>query len=90
MSITEDDERFERVLSESFVKLALDGTDELTPMSDMRSRFAEAGRLWGRSIAVCLYDRPSPFAVRALEAEGERRFLKSLNNMLGLDGALRR
>lgn len=90
MSITGDVERFEKTISEAFVKLALDGTDKSTPMSELRERFTEAGRLWGRSIAVCLNAKASPFEIRALEVECEKRFLRTLSNMLGPDGALRR
>jgi|GEM_PF-6511333 len=89
MSITEDVVQFEKALSEAFVKLALEGTDKSTPMSEMRERFSEAGRLWGRAFAVCLNERATAFEIRASEVKCERRFLEVLNRQAGPNGAQR-
>lgn len=90
MSITGDIVQFENTLSEAFVKLALGGTDKSTPMNEMRERFSEAGKLWGRAFAVCLNEKATALEIRASEVKCERRFLELLDRQAGPDGMQRR
>ncbi|WP_181295183.1 hypothetical protein [Pseudomonas sp. Q2-TVG4-2] len=63
--------------------------NQISLLSEMRERFSEAGRLWGRAFAVCLNERATAFEIRASEVKCERRFLEVLNRQAGPNGAQR-